>query len=124
MTRNPPCNTLATVQTSNIERPNPRVTHHDVYKTFYTNVSSCVLNNGFTTDLFSVRCGVRQGDPLSPLLFILALEVLACRILEDNEIKGTLATVQTSNIERPNLRVTHHDVYHEFDCNQTTNHLS
>ena len=32
-------------------------------KTFYTNVSSCVLNNGFTTDLFPVRCGVRQGDP-------------------------------------------------------------
>ena len=57
-------------------------------KTFYTDVSSCVLNNGFTTDLFPVRCGVRQGDPLSPLLFILALEVLACRIREDNEIKG------------------------------------
>ena len=31
MTQNPPCNTLATVQTSNIERPDPSVTHHDVY---------------------------------------------------------------------------------------------
>lgn len=30
-------------------------------KTFYTYVSSCVLNNGFTTDLFPVRCGVRRG---------------------------------------------------------------
>ena len=47
-------------------------------KTFYTNVCSCVLNNGFTTDLFPVQCGVRQSDPLSPLLLILALEVLAC----------------------------------------------
>ena len=49
-------------------------------KTYYTSVSSCVLNNGFTTDIFPVQCGVTQGDPLSPLLFILALEVIACQI--------------------------------------------
>ena len=36
--------------------------------TFYRNLSGCVLNNGFTTDIFSVKCGVRQGDPLSPSL--------------------------------------------------------
>ena len=46
-------------------------------KTFYTNISSCVLKNGFTTDLFQVRRGVWQDDPLSPLLFILAIEILA-----------------------------------------------
>ena len=58
-------------------------------KTFYTDISSCVLNNGFTTDLFSVRRGVRQGDPLSPLLFnILALEMLVCQIQNDQSIKG------------------------------------
>ena len=27
--------------------------------------------------------------------------------------------LQTSYIEGPDPRVTHHDVYHEFDCNQT-----
>ena len=32
MTQNPPCNTLATVQTSTIERPDPSVTHHYVYQ--------------------------------------------------------------------------------------------
>ena len=59
-------------------------------KTFYTNVSSCVLNNGFITNLFDIRCGVRQGDPLSPLLFILAIEELARRIRDDKGIKGIL----------------------------------
>ena len=57
-------------------------------KTFYTNVSSCVLNNGFTTDIFPVQCGVRQGDPISPLLFIFALEVLACQIRDYGKIRG------------------------------------
>ena len=59
-------------------------------KTFYTNISSCVLNNGFTTDLFQVRHGVRQGDPLSPLLFILAIEILATQIRQDDNIHGVM----------------------------------
>lgn len=36
-------------------------------KTFYTNLSSCVLNNDFTTFLFNTQCGVRQGDSLKGL---------------------------------------------------------
>ena len=56
-------------------------------KTLYTNLSSFLLNNGFTADLFCVNRGVRQGDPLSPLLFILALEALTCYI-QDRNIHG------------------------------------
>ena len=46
------------------------------------------MNNGVATPLFSVGRGVRQGDPLSPYLFILALETLLTAIRQNQDIKG------------------------------------
>ena len=56
--------------------------------TFYTNPESSVLNNGFCTNSFKLSRGVRQGCPLSPYLFILSVEILACKIRQDKEIEG------------------------------------
>ena len=42
----------------------------------YTDISSCVQNNGWTSDFFSLSRGVGQGCPLSPYLLILCAEVL------------------------------------------------
>jgi len=56
--------------------------------TFYTNIESATLNNGFLTNWFQPSRGVRQGCPLSPYLFILSAEVMANKIRRDLHIKG------------------------------------
>ena len=58
-------------------------------RTFYKNITSCVVTgNGFFTPSFQVKRGVRQGDPLSPSLFIIVLELLAISIRNNHRIKG------------------------------------
>ena len=60
------------------------------FKTFYNNIESCIMNNGWASNFFSVHRGVRQGCPLSPYLFILSAEILAKAIRKNEDIKGLL----------------------------------
>ena len=57
-------------------------------KVLYTDKSSCVINNGFASPFFKLKRGVRQGCPLSGLLFVLAIELLALAIKNDPLIQG------------------------------------
>ena len=57
-------------------------------RTFYTDISSCVINNGYTSEFFNLQRGVRQGCPLSGILFVLCVEILAQAIRNNTNIKG------------------------------------
>ena len=54
----------------------------------YTDVRSTVLLNGYSSDFFQPSRGVRQGCPLSPLLYVIAMEVLAVNLRAHPDIVG------------------------------------
>ena len=66
-----------------------------------TTVSFSILINGGKSNSFKSSRGLRQGDPLSPYLFILCQEVLA-RLIEKERVAGNIAGVKL-NIGGPDF---------------------
>jgi exonuclease III len=60
----------------------------NVIKMLYKDISSCIVNNGRTSEWFQPTRGVRQGCPISPYIFIIAVELLAISIRENKNIRG------------------------------------
>ena len=71
--------------------------------TLYKNICSSVINNGWKSDFFEISRGIRQGCPLSALLFIIVAEILANRIRTNEEVSGI--QVQIDN-ETHKLKIT------------------
>ena len=52
------------------------------------NATSCVSQNGHLSSFFPNERGCRQGDPISPYLFIFVAEILGTMIRDNKDIKG------------------------------------
>ena len=53
-----------------------------------TGAVSCINYCGWLSNWFPMERGIRQGCPISPMCFILACELFACKIRQSYDIKG------------------------------------
>ena len=74
---------IKTLQKAGIEG-----TYFNVIKAIYDKPTANIVLNGEKLKAFPLKSGIRQGCPLSPLLFNIVLEVLATAVKEEKEIKG------------------------------------
>ena len=65
-------------------------------KTFYNCRKSYVINNGFLSKPIDMSRGIFQGCPISPFLFLFAIEILAIAVRSNDKIKG----IKVGNTEK------------------------
>ncbi len=60
----------------------------DTIAMFYNGINSSVVIHFNTSNRFDILCGVRQGCPISPFLFLLVTELLSLSIVQNLELEG------------------------------------
>ena len=71
-------------------------------ETLLAQTDSSIIHHGWISAPFKVERGIRQGCPLSPLLFVLAVEILAIKIRNSKDIKGITTIARTENAQTEN----------------------
>jgi hypothetical protein len=78
----------------------------NIVKAIYDKPIANIILNGEKLKHFLLKSGMRQGCPLSPLLFNIVLEFLARAIWQEEEIKGIQMgkeTVKISYLQTDNI---------------------
>ena len=57
-------------------------------KVLYSNAQSCIMNNNWQSVYFALKRELRQGCPISALLFLLVISILAIGLNQCQNIKG------------------------------------
>jgi hypothetical protein len=57
-------------------------------ETLYNNIQTCVINNGWISEMFKNTRGNRQIFPLSALLFVISVEIMVLRIRKIKILTG------------------------------------
>ena len=64
---------------------------------FLSDLTARLNLNGYLSDPISIKCGIRQGCPLSMLLFVIDIEPLTQKILASSKIQGI--SIGTSSLK-------------------------
>ena len=75
------------------------IAYLNIVKAIYDKTTANIILNDEKLKAFPVRSGTRQGCPVSPVLFSIALEVLATAIIKEKETKG---------IKLEKMKLSHH----------------
>ena len=68
-------------------------------KKTYTATKATFIVNGFSSKKYLVSSGIRQGCPLAPLLFIIAMEIILMKIRQSTSITGITFHAENRKVE-------------------------
>ena len=88
-------------------------------KTLYKNAKVSIMTNGFQSEYFDISRGIRQGDSLSALLYIVQFEPLMSKIRQSKNVEGV-----TLNLKNINERITIKGCQYVDDSNNSLKNIN